>query len=66
MELSHIQLDVAPPEWVGFTLIHRALTWPVKKKYGHVYDPLEAIAFVVVLSVELREGVMYQPNINGF
>ena len=34
---------------------------------GHLQlDVLEAIALVVILSVEFRKGVMYQPNINGF
>ena len=37
-----------------------------RKKHGHVDDPLEAIALVVILPVECREGVMYQPNVNGF
>ena len=42
------------------------LTWQVKEKSGNVYDPLEAIALVVLLPVERCEGVMYKPNIYGF
>ena len=65
-ELTHIKLDVAPPEGVGLTCRHGALPWPVQEKHGHVDDPLEAIALVVILSMECRKGVMYQPIVNGF
>ena len=59
LEISHIKLDVAPLEGVGLTWRYGALPWPVQEKHGHKDDPLEAIAFVVVLLVECREGVMY-------
>ena len=35
-------------------------------KYGHIYNPLQAITLVGILPVESREGVMDDPNIDGF